>query len=328
MVFGPPCPTTLRGVALVRGLVQASLGDHDFIHENEVDGLGRSWQNRSRETCVFFSDCPDRRIVDVVLSGATPAILFAETPPELVRYAMDAMYFPAFDSVRLVTKHLSIFHDIFVRKDFLMIRRTVGSIYDVIEAICATFRLTVSADARREICRRIVGLDASDTPFMPPPDDDFRSSDRIDPASRSLMITTLECFQPMYRHREVGVMEWAPTGFLTTEPAGAPYSGPIELVGPARMLIYGPYLHLPLGRWTATIQIEVGDNQSGNVLVVDVFGGVERQMIKANLPAQGRFEFTMPIVVNDLNAPVEIRFVIAQGAIGGWFNLLGVTVAR
>lgn len=327
-VFGPPSHILLRGVALVRALAEASIGPCDFIHENDVEGLGRAWRERRAKSCILFSDCPSRQIVEVILSGTTPAILFLDEPQELVRYAMEAMYFSAIDSVRLVSRHLSLFHDLLARKDFVLITRSSGSMYDVMETICTRLGLKVPAAQRHAICGRIAGDDAPHVQFMPSAQDNLLGDDRLNAASRTLIITALESFRPLYMQERMETAVWPPNAFLAMEPLGGFCGGPIDLVGPARMICFGPYMHLPLGSWSATVEIDVGDNESGNVLVVDLFGGVEPGIFRADLPTKGTFEFDLPVVVKDTDQPIEIRFAVGQGSIDGWIDIRRVSFRR
>lgn len=122
---------------------------------------------------------------------------------------------------------------------------------------------------------------------------------------------------------------WPREKFFYTGARDQPMPAMISLVGPARILFYGPYLTLPRGNWTARSTVVVGDNKAGNGLRIDVcIAGNVVAMGDAVLPAEGAFAVDLPFEVEDATTAIEIRFASTEGAIDGWFDLEQVELIR
>ena len=134
----------------------------------------------------------------------------------------------------------------------------------------------------------------------------------------------------------LAMVEWPASIFSDGDAIGDYVGGPNDLMGPARILVYGPYMHLPRGEWAAYFELEVSDNQSGNRLKVDVVcGPLISASVIADLPLTGRYCFTVAFTVVEPLQPVEMRFQIESGPIEGRFLLtkavmmaLGVTIGQ
>src|ERR1700710_1521089 len=82
----------------------------------------------------------------------------------------------------------------------------------------------------------------------------------------------------------------------------------VDLLGPARLLIWGPYLHLPKGRWRASMEFEVVGNLSPNQVIADVLVGGEFAGIGTfDLPERGVFAWSLAFVVADVEKAIEVR---------------------
>ena len=93
---------------------------------------------------------------------------------------------------------------------------------------------------------------------------------------------------------------------------------PLDLVGPARLLIWGPYMHLPKGKWTACMEFEVLDNLSRNTVMADVLiGGSFAGLGEFDLPSRGIFSWNLKFEVKDIAKAIEVRLTLSKSAIEG-----------
>jgi hypothetical protein len=123
-------------------------------------------------------------------------------------------------------------------------------------------------------------------------------------------------------------VDWPISMFLNWDKPGAFLDGPVELLGPARFIICGPYLHLPEGDWRMSVQIEVEECLSDNQIGADIFSERILTAITAKLPASGRFSFDLDFRVTNSLAPVEIRMQLSTGAIEGRLSLVHAGLSR
>ncbi|MCL2385546.1 MAG: hypothetical protein FWC84_06940 [Alphaproteobacteria bacterium] len=110
---------------------------------------------------------------------------------------------------------------------------------------------------------------------------------------------------------------WPTALFLDAARPGEKIKGPIDLLGPSRFLVHGPYMHLPAGDWRVVVVIEVSENTSRNKLLVDVASQCVLAGVIGPLPESGLFELEMQFRIDDPFHPVEVRFQIMEGAIEG-----------
>jgi hypothetical protein len=104
---------------------------------------------------------------------------------------------------------------------------------------------------------------------------------------------------------------------LFNRPDGRSWRRPIDLTGPARVVLYGPYLHLPVGDWTARVEFEIDGAVSGVEAVTDVRIGAVVAEKAFDMPAKGIFAYALDFRVDDPHQPVEIRLFLKKGAIEG-----------
>lgn len=125
------------------------------------------------------------------------------------------------------------------------------------------------------------------------------------------------------------VLEWPADMLLGAAAPYRPVAGPIDLVGPARVLTFGPYLHLPAGRWAATYRFETWGNESTNALGFDVVAdGEVKFSTQGIVDTAGQFGVECAFAVADPLQPVEFRCFLAEGAIGGVLRPCGVSLRR
>ena len=120
-----------------------------------------------------------------------------------------------------------------------------------------------------------------------------------------------------------------PLELLHSESDGYKIYGPIELIGPARLLIWGPYLYLVKTEWTVTMEFEVSESISLNIITADILlGGQIASVGEFDLPTQGIFSWSMSFKVTDFSKSVEVRLLLSRSAIEGKLALRKVNFAR
>ena len=92
--------------------------------------------------------------------------------------------------------------------------------------------------------------------------------------------------------------------------------------------MYGPYLHLPVGRWRVSIEMELVDCLSDNRLGIEAVSGRVVAAVTMRLPPQGRRGLDLDFDVTDPFLAIELRFQLLTGAIEGGFRLLHVGISR
>jgi hypothetical protein len=92
----------------------------------------------------------------------------------------------------------------------------------------------------------------------------------------------------------------------------------LQLAGPARVLVYGPYFRLAAGRWTARATVAFSPTCRGAPMALELHGSTG-EIARRHFPVReaGLFAVVLPVVVPSAHEPLEVRLVTERGAIEG-----------
>jgi hypothetical protein len=99
----------------------------------------------------------------------------------------------------------------------------------------------------------------------------------------------------------------------------------IDVTGRARIIFYGPYLHLPQGQWKARVLIGFSQDIGGMPFTIEAYS--TELLGKARIFAAhgGIFEFEFEARVTTPHEPIEVRIMSEQGAIEGHMGLVSIS---
>jgi hypothetical protein len=110
---------------------------------------------------------------------------------------------------------------------------------------------------------------------------------------------------------------------------GKPVPSMIEITGKARNLIYGPYVALPPGNWTADLVIGFSEDAIDTTFRVDVFAGSMLNMTSTKPTLPGVHMVSINFLIEEANDNlVEIRLYSETAAIFGQIVLGHVILTR
>jgi len=96
--------------------------------------------------------------------------------------------------------------------------------------------------------------------------------------------------------------------------------GPVDLSGPARCVLYGPYLHLPRGQWDARLILGLAGHDGTESFTVEIVCGDVIAKGSFSAEGSGLFEVGMEFAHRDPHMPIEFRLFLDVGAIYGWLS--------
>lgn len=101
----------------------------------------------------------------------------------------------------------------------------------------------------------------------------------------------------------------------------------MDIMGPARALVFGPYLVLPEGRWTAIVRFSFDADAAKHRYRVE-WGTSTNYASETVMPRNaGVFELKLDYEWSEAEG-TEMRVILTQGTLGGCFNFLGMRVQR
>lgn len=101
----------------------------------------------------------------------------------------------------------------------------------------------------------------------------------------------------------------------------------IDITGPARILVFGPYAALPAAHWRFAAQFELDRHAAQSSFLVEFGQGTDLARTTLKPAANGLYEITVDKVVTD-ETPVEMRLWLARPAFQGALRFVGASLER
>ncbi len=335
-VCGPVSPHSILVTQLVRKLLCQVFGEITFAPANEASELRKLFADTKKPHALIAFDAPDDLILQFILRYSVPTILIAESFATLSSYARLASSMDFQGSYRHVSRVNSTLSalagapnvvklkvDDDERLDGLLGR--IGSALDL--PLLDEHLRTVAAEYTAEYATRVTvssaAAIATDQTRL------VRSFvETLPPDERAILTKFAESYDPLLSGERVALIRW-PTDSLVNAENGSRLSRPIDLTGPGRLLTFGPYLHLPQGRWRADLTFSTKDNWSGNIFMFDVYSPTADKVLcvgKGDLPISGAFTTSMEFEVESASHALELRTFIPTGAIEGAIEIVAITL--
>jgi hypothetical protein len=338
-VLGTPSALTYAGCTIVKTIVESAGGVHALISAVYIAELRKAWEalpREDRERVVIVSDLPSLQLLNLLRASRAPLVVFLDDFEKVVAYLIETRGYATRQALRLTTQALCGLDQLSEEQALRVTTKDCERpLRTIVESLCDLLGLTEVSAVTDDVMARL-GYAPSDSialrdhVYQKPlqfeaPDPAVKASERADHGP-------LKFVANQYANVGSGIgvtrITWPTDLFFQVDPPRDFLIGPTDLVGPARFISHGPYLHLPMGSWVVTVTFEVSENFSGNHLLVDVASGGVLAACEAPLPASGVFGLDMAFEIVDPFIPVEVRFQIISGAIEGRLELLGAVFRR
>ncbi len=338
-VFGPGAALPYWSVDVVRNLVDVCVGPAVYLHPQNIEEIRNALIDRGDRSVIYFCETPAAEIVALFSRLNTPILMIHEDLADVAGFNLQVRSLSLFDSVRLAVQSAASLHDLYFHPQAQVFRRTeLTTIGDFIGLLAQAYQIEADAAARNQIASRVVGQAAqpadvsiedalrSRYEMMRPPGGYMEDVIR---ASEPGVIHMLQQYGSASEGRRLDSVTWPASVFFNGDVPNTFAPPRQELTGKARILVYGPYLSVPRGKWKAKIGFIIGQNLSGNTLVVDMaLNAIPAAICEVKLPHSGQYEIDLAVEVLEPSAPIEVRITLKHGAIEGWFSLLWVEMQR
>jgi len=339
-VFGTPSALLYGGLNLVRRLTELGIGEHTLANANSIEDLKNVLSRQavgSDIKVVFYSDLPDSDLSALFIKSQAPMVLFVDDFEDVVGYLHASRDMSIPESIRLASRSFSALEPI-IRSDLVLkldSKAYQRPLSNILNEIGEFFQARLSPASTDRIAASLTG-EPSDQILLSdylyrtfnqasPPG---ASLQRMPPGERRIVSELAKSYSAIAAGHTLDYMDWPISMFFDSADPTRPFSGCVELLGPARFLAYGPYLHLTPGQWYADVEFEIRENLSGNLLYVDVYAGDILNVFTAPLPAVGKYLVKLGFEIINANEPVQVRFQSLSGAIEGIVTFNRVEVRR
>lgn len=326
-VFGVSTPFAYWGFHLVLEIVHAAAGETLHLHISNFQQLHDRFGEREGGSLVVTSDFPDQDLFDFLLSSALPLIAFGDDVDEMIDWTAHSRRMSTENAVRFCCNITCVLAPAFLAPRALLLRPG-GSAQAVVAAIVAHLCPHADEHLAPRLYERLVreGKLSPDGPANWRLDVGASESGAasVDPERAADMKTALASYAGVFSGRFPPEVVWPVS--LFTCPDVEHWREPIDLTGPARAVMYGPYLHLPPGGWVARVEFEIDEALSGVEAATDVFISEVLVQKVFLMPAKGIFAYELAFAVSDPRHAVEIRLFTKRSAIEGRLLVRSVTV--
>ena len=336
-VFATSTPYGYWGFAAVRYAMQILYGDVHHIHCLSLDELRDAWLRREGRNVLFTSDCPDAAISDLFISANAPMIAFLDDAEDAIAYAKESRQFNLPQALSLSTQCFCALAPILVDPHVACFpsRHYEDDVRDLFRTLLVLLEGTAETEQLEEVMRAAIfdyrpgmfmTVEESVSQHFPQASVRGEALAAQTAEARHLLTMVANAYRPIFDRKSLSNLVWPRELFFTCN-EGYGHPEHIELTGPARCLIWGPYLHLPPGQWIARVEFEVRANWTGNSLEADIYDGVDiMAIIRTELPAEGIFSFELPFSLATCDRRLEIRLYLMKGAIEGQLGLRSVSL--
>lgn len=300
----------------------------DTVPPSEPTGPGR----------LLLFHYPTNQAIEALAAISVRAVYLAEPPKLSVHYLIAATNRTALEAIRVCTA--SYVANIALRqapRAVVLHRSSPAPIPQLVRGLCSYLDLTpdeAELDAYAHHLTRSIGtsacLDEAVAAFMAASNaaaaaGDAATSDLAN--ADALIASILDPLDSLLKSRAITSIEWPPASLTWSSLPPERYGQSIELVGPARMLCHGPYLHLPPASYDVDVVIEVSGPKLDATFRLEIHAG-ERCLARARMQplASGRFKGRLGFDHTRPEPEVQAQIIIERGAIDGEFSLIALTL--
>ena len=331
-VFGQPSAGTNFGVQAIQTLVEVVWGKYTWSASRVAEDVEKLLEASKTGNVILTNDLPDPRISSLLRGNGVRVIVFSDDPVESALFVRATRKTALNDAVRLICMSLASIHDFALGTFSLKVRSQSRSmtLAKTIVEIANHLNIRLEREQLIEVLKRFYDRHGPSDTLYDVSSRNVRSvagTAELTEDEKQLVMQALGAFEPMIDGRPVDEAIWPRGMFLMTGP-NTPLAGVIDLEGPARVFIHGPYLHLPTGHWRGVLAFRVSENLSKNRLDMKLFAGPEIFAGEVGLPVDGVFTWEFEFSVSEPTVPLELRLATMEGAIEGKFELLGLKVNR
>jgi len=340
-VFGTQSTLSISFARIVEVIAKNTLGETATVHAAAIEQLREAWSAMSasqRQAVVLYSDCPQPSLIKLLIDTGAPIVACIDDFAEVVGFQMINTGKDFVASVRISTLTLTAIEPLLQTHNLLKITpaKYDAPLEEIISELTDFYNIKITPGQFDAIIDRLghgAGRNASLADFIAAEFPEWQPVEAalatLTSSDRKLVKDLAEQYSAIAEGRAFDEVYWPRSFFQYGDVPERSMDGSILLTGPARIVFFGPYLHVPPGIWNAEVQIEVTDCRMDTIAYADIFNGeAVLSAVSMRFPRRGVYAFDIPFGSSNPHRPVEIRMHLLKGAIEGELLLHGVRITR
>jgi hypothetical protein len=305
--------------AVISRLAERALGPVEVVSLNTLEELALVMIRTGASHFVVCSRQPGGGIQAALTQAARRFIVVLDEPRAALR---DLATRPGFDLVaatRAVASSCASLLSCAASPEALVLS---GAKYGREQAVTAT------------VIARHLGLDVApgeieaiiaelqDDGIVPLPADDGGWWDSLEEPQQALVNGALGAYVDYFAGGGLGKITWErDLFFISEEPATQqpmPATSPVDITGRIRFLVYGPFINLPPGSWSASVIMGFSPEAAGMTYIVEVFAGSQLTHARVEPGNERIFEANLHFSIDAaIDHPIQIRIHNERPAFDG-----------
>jgi hypothetical protein len=329
-VIGASTALTYWGFGVAAHAMEEFFGEFHRVHCTSVAEMYEQWRRRNGRSVLFTTDYLEESVCELLLESGAPIVALIDTAEVAIKTAAKLRTLSCFDAIRFSSLYISSLSEALNHESTTVFTADARNmrVADFVPQFLSALSLSDPEIAAR-VLRRVIPSDAQrESLTVEAALDALQSRDDLDDVMSTWSLAEFESYkqiaagyQNILDRSPVREFVW-PAAILYSATPGFRTDKPLDLLGPARLLVWGPYMHLTKGRWMANMEFEVAGNFSPNSVIADVLvGGEFAGLGEFDLPERGVYTWRLAFEVSDVAKPIEVRLTLDKAAIEGAFFL-------
>lgn len=271
---------------------------------------------------LILSMFPSPAFAEACLESETRSLVFADDLVEAVRHNRAAHGIPLQEALRPVSAGL-VLAGPFARSQLGLIigRELRGAPADILKMLLEHFELIVSDEAAETVCREIGFEEVALSENLR---QRYRQLPEVSDEDHHIITQALGGLRVHLEQPAPGDVSWPRQCFLSGDKPSTTAPVAVEVTGRARIIFYGPYLHLPRGRWKVRGLMGFSKDIRGMPFTIEVASTELLGRARIFAERGGIFDFEFEANVTAPHEPIEVRTMSEQGAIEGHMGLVSI----
>jgi hypothetical protein len=311
-------------------LVQCALGSTELLSLNTVEELALAAIKIGASHLVVCSRQPAGRVAMVLAEANRRFIAVLDEPRAAVQ---DLVTRPGYDLVAATRAVASSCASIlsYVSMPGGLVLSATRDGHDPVTTATAIARHLELSVGEAEIANIVEAL--RDEGIVPLRSDDDSWWDRLRESEHDVVNGALGAYVDYFFGGDLGKITWERELFFISDEFGAtelvPATRPVDITGRIRFLVYGPFINLPPGSWSASVILGLSSEAVGMAYVVEVFAGMRLTHVRLEPENEGVVEVNLHFAIDgSTDQPVQIRIHTERPAFDGRLALGYVTMTQ
>jgi hypothetical protein len=330
IVVGAPSVLSSLCFGLVRAAAEHVRAEIRLVDRNDnVEELSTA-PNRAR--VFWLAQYPSPSLVDIIRGSRVPTVACLDELKDAVRYLKESVGCTFLEALRAHTAAATVCGAFFDNPSVLLVERRADSTTGRIAGqMLDHLRLDMTFPAKKSLIEQFAGeagatawplerlLSRRVVGYLAPGKTSTISADEA-----AVIEQVLAPMTRMSIGRDVRPICWPSSVFLFGDRPNERAPLVADITGAARIIFYGPYFHLPAGRWQVQIVLGFSYDIFGTPFSIEVHGSTLVAKAFVRPDGEGIFSASFSMTHTRPQDPLELRVRNEEGAIEGRIGLARV----